>query len=276
MGALAVRCERCPATFPVRDGRIHFISPATSHDALDSVKGRLKRRLGRLYYTVGVRVFAPVYPFGFARVVKRRVDPGERLVVDLGCGNNRLDGGVIGVDIADYDEVDIVCDAGALPFAPESIDAFVSRSMLEHHPDPSRVVRAVSRATRPGGLGLHVAPFLFPVHASPDDFQRWTAHGLARLFPDWEVLEQRSTSGPVSLLLLLLTEFLATLFSFGVEGLKSWIYLLLCGLVFPLKYLDVFFVGRRSFLTLAPSIYTAFRKPEAPSSTTAATAIMRP
>ena len=43
------------------------------------------------------------------------------------------------------------------------------------------------------------------------------------------------------------------------ERSRAWVRLL-CGILFPLKYLDVLFVDRRSFLTLAPTILTVVRK----------------
>jgi len=78
---------------------------------------------------------------------------------------------VIGVDLFDYDAADVVCDLAALPFADGSIDACVSRSVLEHVPDPPTVMEQCHRVTRSGGWAsrapgwLVTAPlavFLFP------------------------------------------------------------------------------------------------------------------
>jgi hypothetical protein len=83
---------------------------------------------------------------------------------------------------------------------------------------------------------------------------------LEILFGDWEILSQRNITGPVTLALVCGIEFFSTLFSFGREKAKAYAYLLLCVLLFPLKYLDVLFVGRRMFLSLAPTILTVVRK----------------
>jgi SAM-dependent methyltransferase len=169
---------------------------------------------------------------------------------------------MICIDLFDYDAVDVVCDLAALPFKPCSVDAFVSRSVLEHLPDPEKVVRGFYQCTRPGGMGLHLIPFLFPFHASPCDFHRYTHKGQEILFKDWNIVRQTNATGPVTLGLITGIELLSILFSFGSEKLKPYVYLLLCGLLFPLKYLDVFFVGRKSFLTLAPTIVLVLRKPD--------------
>ena len=45
-----------------------------------------KHYLGSLYYTVGVNILAPSFPFNYKAAIRQRVDPSRRLVVDLGCG----------------------------------------------------------------------------------------------------------------------------------------------------------------------------------------------
>ena len=228
---------------------------------MDSLKGRLKAHLGRWYYTIGVRVFAPTYPFPFAKRLRRRLDCSRQLVVDAGCGVHRCDEHAIGLDIYDYAAVDIVCDLQTLPFKPGSVDAIVTRSVLEHVPDPEAVVRGFLRCTRAGGLGMHQVPFLFPFHASPHDYCRFTHMGLRRLFAEWNMMEQVNAGGPVTLALLALIEFVSAILSFGRPGPKAVVYLILCAGLFPLKLLDAPFIGREAMLPIAPSIFVHVVKP---------------
>ena len=60
------------------------------------------------------------------------------------------------------------------------------------------------------------------------------------------------------------TEFFATLFAFGAGKVKPYLYIFFCILLFPWKYLDVFFVQRRAFQTLAPTLLLTLRKPDRP------------
>jgi len=258
--AQAAQCQVCQASYPIARGKIYFVDVPERGDALDGLKGRLKRWLGKYYYTIGLHVVAPTYPFNYRRRIVQWLDPRQHLVVDVGCGNHRIDENIIGLDLYDYDAVDIVCNLEALPFKPQSVDAFVSRSVLEHVADPVRVVQHMYRCTRTEGLSLHLIPFLFPFHASPFDFQRYTHKGLALLFKEWEVIEQTNATGPVTLGLISAIECLSILLSGGREQIKAYAYLLLCLLLFPLKYLDALFVNRRSFLTLAPTIFLVVRK----------------
>jgi SAM-dependent methyltransferase len=228
-------------------------------DELDSVKYALKRLLGRFYYRIGVTVVAPTFPFNFRKHIRRRLNQ-DAVVIDLGSGNHRIDPHVITLDGVGYDAVDIVADLQALPFRSESVDAFVSRSVLEHIPDLSTPIQEIKRCTRPGGYSMHLIPFLFPYHASPGDFQRFTASGAARLFAPWTVVEQYNATGPATLFLVCFIEFMATLISFGSQQLKALMYLGFCLLLFPLKFIDVFFAGRKAFLGLAPTIFTVVRK----------------
>jgi len=257
----AAHCGRCPARYPICDGRVYFVERGERGDDLDRLKGWLKHRLGRAYYTVGIRILAPTFPFNFAGRVQRYVDPSSALVVDAGSGNNRIHPDIICADMFDYETVDVVCSLDALPFRAASVDAFVSRSVIEHVRAPSTVVCEFDRCTRPGGYGIHMMPFLFPFHASPVDYHRFTHEGQRILFSRWESVETMNPTGPVTVALVVLIETLTTILSFNRPGPKSVIYLLLCGVLFPLKFLDAPFVDRRAFLGCAATILSVVRKP---------------
>jgi hypothetical protein len=204
---------------------------------------------------------APTFPFNYSKEIARWLDPRENVIIDIGSGNRRIDRNIVCVDVFGYDEVDIVCDIMRLPFRNGSVDAFISRSVLEHVPKPEDVVRILTQKTRAGGLSLHLIPFMMPFHASPNDFKRFTHQGVRVLFEGWEVLEQFAATGPMTLFLLCAIEVLSILFSFGNRACKSYFYLAWCGLLFPLKYLDVLFVRNERFLTVSPTIFSVMRKP---------------
>ena len=258
--AAEARCSACATAYPIRRERIYFVDVPTRNDDLDRVKAWLKRTLGQAYYTVGIQIFAPTFPLDFARVVTRHVDPSTALVVDAGSGNNRLHPDTISIDIFDYDAVDLVCTLESLPFRPDALDAIVSRSVLEHLRDPAAVVKEFHRCTRPGGLGIHLIPFLFPAHASPVDYHRFTPDGHDILFEAWERVSRTNPTGPVTVALLHFIEVLSTMLGFGVARLRSIAYLLLCGLTFPIKFLDAVFINRPAFMASAASVLSVVRK----------------
>src|SRR5262249_5018487 len=160
-------------------------------------------------------------PFNVRKVLAEHVDPAKNLVVDVGAGARRVHPDIITLDLFDYDTVDIVCSLDQLPFAPNSIDGFVSLSVIEHLPDPFAMVESLYRASRADAIGIHHVPFLYHFHESPRDFMRFTHMGLMLLFKDWKTVRIFNTSGPVSLALSLGIEIAASLLSFGDGRVKE-------------------------------------------------------
>jgi SAM-dependent methyltransferase len=82
---------------------------------------------------------------------------------------------VLVVNIVENNGTDIVADACRLPVATGAVDAVICAEVLEHIAELDKVVREIARVLRPGGLLLATVPFLFPVHADPHDYGRYTA-----------------------------------------------------------------------------------------------------
>lgn len=255
-------CTACSAFYPVREGKIYFDEPPAHETKGAGIKEWLKRRLGALYAKI-TKIAAPVYQFSPRRFVLERVDPVRKVVVDLGCGTQRIHPGIITVDMFDYDNVDIVCRLERLPFRDESVDAFVSIAVLEHVEDAFGIAGRMMAKTKRGGLGLHLVPFLYHFHESPRDYLRLTHEGAKIMFKGWRCEEVFNPSGPVSLFLMHFVEFLSILVSFGNGKAREAAYLALSALLFPVKYLDVFFVKRKAFLSMAPTLCFVVRKPDA-------------
>jgi SAM-dependent methyltransferase len=69
---------------------------------------------------------------------------------------------------------DVQTDASNLPFKDASFDAVICAEMLEHVRDPVSVMRESFRVLRGRGVLLITVPFLFPIHADPYDYCRYT------------------------------------------------------------------------------------------------------
>lgn len=74
-----------------------------------------------------------------------------------------------------------LADAHALPLQPESVDAVVCCEVLEHVRDPRACCAQIFAALKPGGTFMFSVPFLYPVHADPHDFIRFTAEAVRQL-----------------------------------------------------------------------------------------------
>lgn len=255
-----LECSDCKKNYKIANNKIFFIEVPQVEDDLDSLKSKFKRVLGKYYYKVGIQIFAPTFPFNYLKMIHKYTDPINQIVIDIGSGNHRISEDIFCVDIFDYNAVDIVCDIKQLPFRSDSIDSICSRSVLEHVPQPELVVSDFYRVTKKGGYSIHLIPFLFPFHASPYDFTRFTSKGQEQLFGKFQIIYQTNPTGPVSALLSIFIEFLSIVFSFGQDRIKSYFYLLFCLLLFPIKYLDFLFIHRKSFLNVCASILSIYKK----------------
>ena len=253
-------CHTCNAEYKIKNSKFYFIDPPSRIDDLDKIKSKLKNFLGVLYYSVGVRILGPTYPFPFRKKVKAYLDPTRCIVIDVGCGNYTEGDSVIGVDMYDYNAVDVVCDASELPFRSGSIDGIATRSVLEHVSHLQGVIDEFTRCAKVGGYAFNLVPFLFPIHASPDDYQRLTPHGYSNLFSKWETLEKKSAMGPFTLLNLILLDFLSELLCLGNARVKAVLYLFFSLLLFPIKFLDYFFVQSNKFEAISPSFWYVSKK----------------
>jgi SAM-dependent methyltransferase len=83
----------------------------------------------------------------------------------------------------------ILGDVTQLPLEAASADVILCTEVLEHLRHPAACVAEIERLLKPGGTALVSIPFIFPIHADPDDFQRFTADGLRQLFGAFASLE---------------------------------------------------------------------------------------
>lgn len=207
-------------------------------DNLDKFKNRLKK-FTKLY-TWLIHIISPVY---IDNTKKRFIDEhvsNDKICLNVGSGNSNISGNVYNVDIFAYENVDVVCDIEELPFEDNSIDVVLNIAVLEHVPNPKKVIEEIYRVLKPNGLIYTSFPFMQGFHASPYDFTRVTEEGIKVLHKAFEPIEVRPLSGPTSGMLWVLQEWIAILLSFGSKKLYLIIYLLIMILTFPVKYLDFF------------------------------------
>jgi SAM-dependent methyltransferase len=89
--------------------------------------------------------------------------------------------------------------------ADETIDVVFCLEVLEHVGRPDAAAAAIRRVLKPGGLLIGSTPFLLGIHDAPHDYYRYTAHGLRRLFRDFETLHLAERNGYFSAAAVLIT-----------------------------------------------------------------------
>ena len=75
---------------------------------------------------------------------------------------------------------DYCCNAEDIPVSDSTYDFVLLCEILEHLENPEKVLREAYRILNARGVFVLSVPFLYPVHADPFDYQRWTKSKLVK------------------------------------------------------------------------------------------------
>lgn len=119
------------------------------------------------------------------RVEASRLDSSDGPLLDIGCGyrpyRSLFPIEQIGVDYTALDaSPHLLATAEALPLRDGAVGVVLSTQYLEHASEPAMTLLEMRRVLRPGGRLLLSTHGVFPHHAHPNDFWRWTEEGLRR------------------------------------------------------------------------------------------------
>ncbi len=196
--------------------------------------------------------------------------PPKSTIYDIGSkgiragyafGTPPIDANIVCVDIEDGPGVDLVADAHDLHMVKNnSVDFVTSVSVLEHVKYPQIVVKEMHRILKPGGIIYINVPFLFPFHADPSDFYRFTFKGIDLLCEEFEKLDSGFNRGPASTMHHLLVHFLAMLFSFNSNTIYGINVDVFKWLLFWIKYLDKFLANYKMAYVIHAGTYFIGKK----------------
>ena len=108
-------------------------------------------------------------------------------VLDVGCGSRPYDEYLRKLKrfSCDLDPnrgvLDVICMATPLPFAENSFSSVLCTEVLEHVPDPHKVIKDFYRILKPKGRILISVPNWWPPHELPYDFFRYPETGFRYL-----------------------------------------------------------------------------------------------
>jgi SAM-dependent methyltransferase len=255
----SLACSACGRIFARHGSAWNFLATAPVYNEKSNRLRDFFKRWPRFYYAI-VIVFGPVFFQGLSpqRFLKKySITPP---VCNLGSGPKDFGSGSINVDLFPYPGVTVLADITRLPFKSESLGGVIVGDVFEHLKEPALVAEEIARVLRKGGYAYVSVPFLYPFHASPHDYNRWTIPGMWEVFKNFNLVEEGVRSGPFSALTVNLCYIVATLFSFGNERLYWLLVNLATFLFFPLKYLDVL-VGKLPFAQhMAAELYYVIQK----------------
>lgn len=101
-------------------------------------------------------------------------------VLDIGGGRKR---GIlippktkswIFADITPELNPDIICNVEKMQFKNETFDTIKATELFEHVEKPENGIKECFRVLKNRGYFIISAPFLYPIHGDPFDYQRWT------------------------------------------------------------------------------------------------------
>jgi SAM-dependent methyltransferase len=114
----------------------------------------------------------------------------SELTLDIGCGDSPYSNffpNKIGIDVVKYPKVDVVADAHYLPFKNESFSCVLCTEVLEHLRDSRLAISEMNRVLKKDSKLILSTRFIFPLHQEPEDYWRFTEHGLKELLKSWKI-----------------------------------------------------------------------------------------
>jgi len=105
-------------------------------------------------------------------------------ILDVGCGKKPYlhyfrQKFYVGLDIKSSVKPDIIASADHLPFRNDAFDLVLLIEVLEHVPEPVKVLEEIRRVLRNGGFLFAAVPQYWFLHEEPSDYWRFTSYGLS-------------------------------------------------------------------------------------------------
>lgn len=260
-----LECENCHRQYQIKNRSVFFIEKKDGLEvdnfSEDSIIFKIKNYLKGFpnLFIFFYRLTTPLVGKKAKYILNYFPQP-DAIIINLGSGIMTLDNKIFDVDYIAYPNVSVVADALHLPFKDSSVDAVISKSLLEHVLNPEKLIAEIKRILKPGGLLYVLTPFMLGFHSSPNDYYRWTIPGMEELCKDFSRVDVGTAVGPTTALIRIFIEWLAILFSFGSKTLyQFWASALLIPFA-PFSWVDVL-LGRLPFASnAAGAIYFIGRK----------------
>lgn len=159
------------------------------------IKEILNRHLFRpVWYSIIINPYF-IIRRGLFKKIKQfaKSDFSNKNILDVGCGIKPYQSlfnaaSYIGIDIEggghkDRDKLpDKFFDGTTIPYPDNSFDAVICTEVLEHTPDPEKLLSEIKRVLKTGGDFYMTMPFVWYEHEIPFDFNRFTRYKIKSIF----------------------------------------------------------------------------------------------
>lgn len=177
------------------------------------------------------------------KYLKRKMPAMKGKMLDVGCGNSPFEFLLdknkceyFGIDIAGADNFDyqnskiIVFDGENIPFENETFENIICTEVIEHIPNPEKIISEIYRVLKPNGEAIITLPWSARVHFAPYDFCRYTPFKLKLLFKDFKELDIQNRGTDVN---TIVSKMIVLFFG----NLTSWDFGIIDVLLIPFKLL---------------------------------------
>ncbi len=258
----SVKCRHCHTAFPIKNGIPFFaefqeeMTADAEFQAAQMFNTSFVAKLTRL----GKKIINSEYkPKDHVQEFINDIDH-DAIIVELGSGNRRLRENVINVDLFPFPNVDVVANIESTPFRDSSVDFAILDTVLEHVPEPHRVVKEIHRILKPGGKIVCITPWIFPYHGYPRNYFNISSDGLRFLFRDFSECTIEMNMGPSSALTNIISEY----FAVALSGNRKFLYSFFKGLfllpVFFFKFIDTFWLSSDKSLRISATLCALVKK----------------
>ena len=255
-------CGACGRTYPVIGGIPHFFSGHVkeTEDTVFQSEQMFNNTLTARLYNFGKKFISSDYqPRNHLAEFIEAIVSGK-VAVELGSGNRRLTEDIINIDLFPFPNVDIVADITKTPLGDSSVDYVIIDAVLEHVPEPHKVVEEIFRMMKSGGSLYCLTPFVYPYHGYPHNYFNFSKDALEFLFRDFSYCSVEIARGPTSALTNMISEYAAI----ALSGESRTLYTFWKGVslvpIFLFKYLDRFWDGKGPGVRIANALCAKITK----------------
>jgi SAM-dependent methyltransferase len=143
---------------------------------------------------------------------------GRRLqILDCGCGEKpylpffkSVSSLYVGIDVT-KGHADIIGSVEKLPFKDSHFDLALCTQVMEHVASPQDLIDEIYRVVKKNSFLFLSTHGIWPVHAAPNDFWRWTDLGLKKMLAKFSTIKIHECGGSVASFFQIMNLYLPTI-----------------------------------------------------------------